>query len=96
VLRFIWDRVLPGLARLLSPAVPGINPADKAGAALAKVALDPELDRTSGRYFPSHARWRAAPSSDASYDQAQARALWDASVGFARLAPGESPLLTSA
>src|SRR5438876_132001 len=65
-------------------------------AALAKVALDPELDRTSGRYFPSHARWRAARSSDASYDQAQARALWDASVGFARLAPGESPLLTSA
>ena len=96
VLRFIWDRLLPGLARLLSPAVPSINPADKAGAALAKVALDPELDRTSGRYFPSHARWRAAPSSDASYDQAQARALWDASVGFARLAPGESPLLTSA
>ena len=96
VLRFIWDRVLPGLARVLSPAVPSINPADKAGAALAKVALDPELDRTSGRYFPSHARWRPAPSSDASYDQAQARALWDASVGFARLAPGESPLLTSA
>ncbi|TMB58230.1 MAG: SDR family NAD(P)-dependent oxidoreductase [Deltaproteobacteria bacterium] len=96
VLRFIWDRLLPGLARLLSPAVPSINPADKAGAALAKVALDPELDRTSGRYFPSHARWRAARSSDASYDQAQARALWDASVGFARLAPGESPLLTSA
>jgi len=96
VLRFIWDRVLPGLARVLSPAVPSINPADKAGAALAKVALDPELDRTSGRYFPSHARWRAARSSDASYDQAQARALWDASVGFARLAPGESPLLTSA
>ena len=94
VLRFIWDRLLPGLARLLSPAVPSINPADKAGAALAKVALDPELDRTSGRYFPSHARWRAARSSDASYDQAQARALWDASVGFARLAPGESPLLT--
>jgi hypothetical protein len=27
---------------------------------------------------------------------AQARALWDASVGFARLAPGESPLLSSA
>ena len=96
VLRFIWDRVLPGLARVLSPAMPSINPVDKAGAALAKVALDPELDRTSGRYFPSHARWRAARSSDASYDQAQARALWDASVGFARLAPGESPLLTSA
>ena len=96
VLRFIWDRVLPGLARVLSPAMPSINPVDKAGAALAKVALDPELDRTSGRYFPSHARWRAARSSDASYDQAPARALWDASVGFARLAPGESPLLTSA
>ena len=31
-LRFVWNRVLPGLARVLSPVVAGINPAPKAGA----------------------------------------------------------------
>jgi NAD(P)-dependent dehydrogenase (short-subunit alcohol dehydrogenase family) len=91
-LRFVWDRVLPGVARALSPFVPSINPADKAGAALARLVLEPSLAAESGRYFPSHARWQAAPSSEASYDEARARALWDASVRLARLAPAESPL----
>ena len=68
-LRFVWDRVLPGVARALSPFVPTINPADKAGAALARLVLDPSLARSPGRYFPSHARWRPPPSSEASYDR---------------------------
>jgi NAD(P)-dependent dehydrogenase (short-subunit alcohol dehydrogenase family) len=42
-LRFVWNRVLPGLARVLSPVVAGINPAPKAGAALARLVLDPAL-----------------------------------------------------
>ena len=92
-LRFVWDRILPGLARLLTPVVAGINPADKAGAALARVTLDPALERVSGKYFPSHSRWRAAPSSDASYDLDPARALWQESVRMSRLGAGESPLL---
>jgi light-dependent protochlorophyllide reductase len=90
-LRFLWDRVLPGLARVLTRVVPTINPAPKSGAALAQLVLDPALARVSGKYFPSHARWQEAPSSDASYDVERARALWDASVRMTRLAPRESP-----
>jgi NAD(P)-dependent dehydrogenase (short-subunit alcohol dehydrogenase family) len=95
VLRFVWNRILPGVARVLTSVVPGINPADKAGGALARLVLDPALARVSGKYFPSHTRWREARSSDASYDVERARALWEASVRMTRLAPGESPVLRS-
>ena len=93
VLRFVWDWILPGLARLLTPLIPTINPAPKAGGALAKVVLDPALGRVSGKYFPSHTRWREAPSSEASHDPDRARALWEASVRMTRLTPEDSPLL---
>lgn len=93
VLRFVWNRVLPGVARVLSPVVPTINPAPKAGSALAQMVLDPALARTSGKYFPSHARWHEASSSDDSYDPDRARALWDESVRMARLTRAESPLV---
>jgi light-dependent protochlorophyllide reductase len=92
-LRFIWNRLLPGVARVLTLAVPTINPAPKAGAALARLVLDPALASTSGKYFPSHARWREAPSSDASYDAERARLLWEESVRMTGLTPKESPLL---
>ena len=91
-LRFIWNQVLPGLARLVSPVVPTINPAPKAGAALARLVTDPALARVTGKYFPSHSRWREAVSSDASYDVARARALWEASVRMTKLRPDESAL----
>jgi light-dependent protochlorophyllide reductase len=91
-LRFVWDRVLPGLARVLTTVVPSINPADKAGGALARLVLDPELERVSGKYFPSHTRWREDPSSAASYDLERARALWEESTRMVRLTPQESPL----
>jgi light-dependent protochlorophyllide reductase len=85
-LRFLWSRILPAVARVLTVVVPGINPAPKAGDALARLVLDPALAGVSGRYFPSHTRWRAAPSSDVSYDVAQAARLWDASVRMTGLA----------
>ena len=86
-LRFIWNRLLPGVARVLTLAVPTINPAPKAGAALAQLVLDPALASASGKYFPSHARWREAPSSDASYDAERARLLWEESVRMTGLTP---------
>ena len=92
-LRWIWFRVLPAVARVVTRFVSTINSADKAGAALAHLVLDPSLERVSGKYFPSHARWGAAPSSEASYDRAWAAALWEASVRMTRLAPDESPLV---
>ncbi|MGH7895599.1 MAG: SDR family NAD(P)-dependent oxidoreductase [Candidatus Binatia bacterium] len=93
VLRFIWDRILPGVARVLTSVVSGINPPRKAGGALARLVLDPEVAHVSGRYFPSHTRWREAPSSDASYDVDRARALWEASVRMTGLTSRESPLV---
>jgi NAD(P)-dependent dehydrogenase (short-subunit alcohol dehydrogenase family) len=91
-LRLVWDHVLPGVARVLTRVVPSINPADKAGAALARLVLDRSLDGVTGAYFPSHTRWEKAPSSEASYDVARARALWDESVRLTGLSAGESPL----
>jgi NAD(P)-dependent dehydrogenase (short-subunit alcohol dehydrogenase family) len=91
-LRFVWDRVLPGVARALTPVYPGISTAPKSGEALARLVLDPALARTTGRYFPSTARWREAPSSAESYDESRARALWEASARLCALAPAESPL----
>jgi hypothetical protein len=46
----------------------------------------------SGKYFPSHARWKDAPSSDASYDAERARALWQESVAMTGLSAAESPV----
>ena len=92
VLRFVWERVLPGAVGVLTHVVPGVNPAPKAGRALAQLVLDPALARVSGKYFPSHARWRAAPSSDASYDRDRARGLWEASVRMTGLTARESTL----
>ena len=91
-LRWIWHRVLPAVARVATRFTPMINAADTAGEALARLVLDPSLERISGKYFPSHSRWGEAPSSDASYDQTRAAALWEASVRFTRLGPDESPL----
>ena len=91
-LRFVWERILPGVARVLSPLLPTINPAPKSGAALARLVLDPAFGSTTGRYFPSHTRWREAPSSDLSYDVARARSLWEESVRMAGLGAGESVL----
>jgi light-dependent protochlorophyllide reductase len=93
VLRFVWDRILPGAVRVLTHVVPMVNPAPKAGAALARLVLDPGLEGVTGKYFPSHARWREAPSSDASYDAERARALWVESVRMTGLTAAESPLL---
>jgi light-dependent protochlorophyllide reductase len=91
-LRFIWNWVLPGVARLLTPLVPAISLPPKSGAALARLVVDPALERVSGKYFPSHTRWREAPSSDDSYDVERARDLWEQSVRMSNLAPGESPV----
>jgi light-dependent protochlorophyllide reductase len=93
-LRFVWERVLPRIGALLSPFLL-VSTAEKSGAALARLVTDPALERVTGKYYPSHSRWREAPSSDDSYDEARARALWEASVRMSRLAPGESPLLGS-
>ncbi|MBI3248328.1 MAG: hypothetical protein HYZ50_17630 [Deltaproteobacteria bacterium] len=93
VLRLIWDRVFPGITQVLTLVVPQISTARKSGQALARLVLDPALAGISGKYFPSHTRWQAAPSSEASYDREQARVLWEESVRMTGLTPEKSPLV---
>lgn len=93
VLRFIWDWILPGLAYVLSPVFPTINPAWKSGKALANLVTDPKLKEVSNKYFPSHSRWQVALSSDASYDAELANRLWQKSVNLTKLTSKESYLV---
>jgi NAD(P)-dependent dehydrogenase (short-subunit alcohol dehydrogenase family) len=88
-LRFLWSNVLPVLARVAT----SVNTAERSGSALAELLLDRELERSSGRYFPSHTRFREGRSSGESYDPDRARALWHASVRWSGLTQEESPLL---
>lgn len=94
-LRFVWNRLLPALARPFTGVVAGVSTAPRSGAALAQLVLDPALANLSGKYFPSHERWRPTPSSEASYYRERARALWEESVRLTRLSPRESPLVES-
>ena len=86
--RFVWNRVLP----LIAPLLPIASTAQRSGNALAELVLDPALRHQSGKYFPSHTRFREGRSSLASYELEPARTLWEASVRATQLAPGESPL----
>ena len=61
--------------------VPGINrhTPKQSGAALARLILDPALERTTGQYFAGN---RQVRSSSESYDIAKAADLWDASMSL--------------
>ncbi|MEE8556722.1 MAG: hypothetical protein V3T14_02435, partial [Myxococcota bacterium] len=89
VAQFIWYRILPVLTLFTSK----VNTADDAGRALANLVLEPELERSSGKYFPSHTKFQQAPSSVESYDPEEARKLWETSVTLSGLSVGDSPLL---
>jgi light-dependent protochlorophyllide reductase len=84
-LRWVWNWVLPGIAAGLSPFLPSISTATRSGRDLARMVTDPALEKTTGKYFPSHTRWQETPSSELSYERARAAELWDASVRMARL-----------
>ncbi|HTO54231.1 MAG TPA: SDR family NAD(P)-dependent oxidoreductase [Myxococcota bacterium] len=89
-IQWVWNRVLPGLAAAINPIFAGVSTARKSGESLASLVLDPAYAGVSGKYFPSHTRWREARSSVDSYDTARARELWDASVrlsGLSRRGP---------
>jgi light-dependent protochlorophyllide reductase len=84
-LRFVWEKILPQVAKVATYAIPNVNPAPKSGAALAKLVLSPELENTTGKYFPSHTRWKEAPSSEESYSLERAKALWEDSTKLTHL-----------
>ena len=68
-----WRYVLPVLALF----APGVHTTKRSGKALARLVLDPGLERVSGKYFEGA---RAVPSSDESYDEAKAAELWEGSA----------------
>jgi len=71
-----WRYLLPALT-----VVPGINvhTPRRSGQALARLALDPELNAVSGKYFSGRRQIR---SSVDSYDAAKAADLWTTSVAL--------------
>jgi hypothetical protein len=83
--KFLWNFVLPAL-RIL----PGVNGTNKSGNNLARLALDPELEGVSGKYFVGR---KSVPSSKDSYDERKAAELWESSVSMVHLKPQETILL---
>jgi NAD(P)-dependent dehydrogenase (short-subunit alcohol dehydrogenase family) len=82
--KFLWNFVLPALR-----FIPGVNGASKSGNDLARLALDPELEGVSGKYFVGR---KSVPSSKESYDERKAAELWDSSVSMVHLKPDETIL----
>jgi NAD(P)-dependent dehydrogenase (short-subunit alcohol dehydrogenase family) len=82
--KFLWNVVLPALR-----FIPGVNGASKSGNDLARLALDPELEGVSGKYFVGR---KSVPSSKESYDERKAAELWDSSVSMVHLKPQETIL----
>jgi NAD(P)-dependent dehydrogenase (short-subunit alcohol dehydrogenase family) len=77
VARLAWKTLGP-LARLvLRPFRVNIHRPDESGSALARLVLDPDLEKVSGRYFEGLKEIR---SSAESYDEVKAAALWEQSA----------------
>lgn len=74
---FAWRHVLPALT-----VIPGVNKHSpkQAGAALARLVLDPHLARTTGKHFAGK---RETRSSADSYDTQLAEDLWNTSLELA-------------
>ena len=82
-LRFLWDHVLPRMLPLLRRfVIANVHTIAESGAALARLATDPGLEATNGKYFEGT---REIPSSTDSYNTDRASELWQASAALTRL-----------
>jgi NAD(P)-dependent dehydrogenase (short-subunit alcohol dehydrogenase family) len=88
-MRFGWNVFLP----LLRPMMPGVKSPDASGKALARLVLDPALEKISGKYFDG---MEERASSEESYDQQKARELCDTSAEVVKLQPTETILRVEA
>lgn len=89
--RFAWNYILPvirPIARFFMP----INSVNESGQALARLVLDPTLERISGKYYSG---LKEEPSSKESYDSQKAFELWESSASLVKLTREETPLWTS-
>lgn len=71
--RLIWYQVLPRLMPLLRLAIPNIHTPEESGRALARLAIDKELQGVSGKYFEG---LNEIKSSKDSYDESTQEDLW--------------------
>lgn len=92
--RWLWEQLGPSFGRLASRLTPMVNTVDAAGEAMARIATDPALERSSANYFPSHTHFSMAPSSEASYDEERAAELWERSVTWTGLTDEDCSLVT--
>ncbi len=88
-MRFGWNVFLP----LLRPMMPGVKSPDASGKALARLVLDPSLEKISGKYFDG---MEERASSQESYDQQKAQELWETSAELVKLQPTETILRVGA
>jgi NAD(P)-dependent dehydrogenase (short-subunit alcohol dehydrogenase family) len=89
--RFAWNYILPVIRPILRSFMP-INSVGESGQALARLVLDPSLERISGKYYSG---LKEEPSSKESYDTKKAFELWETSVSLVKLTPEETPLQIS-
>lgn len=72
--RFLWLRVLPNIIPLLRLLISAnIYTPEESGAALAWLAISPDVIRSSGVYYEGRKRIK---SSEQSYDEGKQEELW--------------------
>lgn len=86
--RFVWNYILP-VIRPISKSFMRMNSVHESGQALAKLILDPSLEKVSGKYYSG---LQDEPSSKESYDQKKAFELWESSAEMVKLAQEETLL----
>ena len=75
VLQFLWHYVLPYIVPVLRTLVtPNVHTAKESGQALARLAISPEVEGVSGKYFEG---LKEIESSKDSYDKAKQENIWD-------------------
>jgi light-dependent protochlorophyllide reductase len=88
LLRIAWNYFLPILRPIMRSFV-SMNSARESGQALARLVLDPSLERISSNYYSG---LKEVSSSQESYDREKATELWETSVRLVKLVQGETLL----
>ncbi len=86
--RFAWNYLLPVIRPIAQFFMP-MHSVSESGRALARLVLDPSLERITGKYYSG---LKEEPSSKESYDAQKAFELWETSVSLVKLAPEETLL----
>lgn len=81
-----WQQMIWNTAFRVLRVLPNVNSTAASGAALASLLVAPEHRDTTRQYFVGRT---AKPSSEESYDEDKARALWEDSADLVGLAPEE-------